>query len=409
MKWVTSLSTKISLEAAVQDLSQQVLAAMGDQSLDLGFLFVSTAFASDYPRLLPLLAEKLAIKNLIGCSGGGIVGNTQEFEDKPAIALLIGHLPKAECKIFHIGDHQLPDLDSPPDRWEAITMVDPSTNPNFVLLGDPFSFPISDLIQGLDFAYPNAVKVGGLASSGGMGANALFCFHDYNHYKLYRTGLLGVAIWGDVVIDPVVAQGCRPIGKIFQVSECERNLILGLEGKPPLTLLQDTVGDLSQSDRELAQHSLFIGVVMNEFKANPSQGDFLIRNIIGVDPRSGAIAVGDRIRPGQRVQLHLRDSKASAEDINEALVNYTNQLSLEAPNTSPSAALMFACMGRGERLYGRPNFDVSLLQKHLGEQYAGLIPAGGFFCSGEIGPVGGTTFLHGYTSVLGIFRSKSNQ
>jgi small ligand-binding sensory domain FIST len=277
------------------------------------------------------------------------------------------------------------------------------------LLGDPFSFPISDLIQGLDFAYPNAVKVGGLASSGGMGANALFCFHDYNHYKLYRTGLLGVAIWGDVVIDPVVAQGCRPIGKIFQVSECERNLILGLEGKPPLTLLQDTVGDLSQSDRELAQHSLFIGVVMNEFKANPSQGDFLIRNIIGVDPRSGAIAVGDRIRPGQRVQLHLRDSKASAEDINEALVNYTNQLSLEAPNTSPSAALMFACMGRGERLYGRPNFDVSLLQKHLGEQYAGLIPAGGFFCSGEIGPVGGTTFLHGYTSVLGIFRSKSNQ
>ena len=114
MKWFTSLSTKISLEAAVQDLSQQVLATMGEKSLDLGFLFVSTAFASDYPRLLPLLAEKLAIKNLIGCSGGGIVGNAQEFEDKPAIALLIGHLPKAECKIFHISDHQLPDLDSPP-------------------------------------------------------------------------------------------------------------------------------------------------------------------------------------------------------------------------------------------------------------------------------------------------------
>ena len=409
MKWITSLSTKISLEAAVQDLSQQVLAAMGERSLDLGFLFVSTAFASDYPRLLPLLAEKLPIKKLIGCSGGGIVADTQEFEDKPAIALLIGNLPNADCKIFHLSDNQLPDLDSPPDRWEVLTKVDPSLVPNFVLLGDPFSFPISDLIQGLDFAYPNSVKVGGLASSGGMGANALFCFHGENQYKLYRTGLLGIAIWGDVVIDPVVAQGCRPIGKIFQVSECERNLILGLEGKPPLALLQDTVGELSQSDRELAQHSLFIGVVMNEFKLNPSQGDFLIRNIIGVDPRSGAIAVGDRIRPGQRIQLHLRDSKASAEDLEEALVNYTNQLSLEAPNTAPSAALMFACMGRGERLYGKPNFDASLLQKHLGENYSGLIPASGFFCSGEIGPVSGTTFLHGYTSVLGIFRSKSNQ
>jgi len=332
MKWVTSLSTKISLEAAVQDLSQQVFALMGDRSLDLGFLFVSTAFASDYPRLLPLLAEKLPIQKLIGCSGGGIVGNGQEFEDKPAIALLIGHLPNAEAKVFHLDDNQLPDLDSPPD---------------------------------------------------------------------YRTGLLGVALWGDVTIDPVVSQGCRPIGKILQVSECERNLILGLEGKPPLSLLQDTVGDLNPSDRELAQHSLFIGVVMNEFKANPSQGDFLIRNIIGVDPRSGAIAVGDRMRPGQRIQLHLRDGKASAEDLEEALINYSNQLNLEAPNVSATAALMFSCMGRGERLYGKPNFDSEILQKHLG-----LIPFGGFFCSGEIGPVGGTTFLHGYTSVFGIVRPK---
>ncbi|MFN6068434.1 MAG: FIST C-terminal domain-containing protein, partial [Pseudanabaena sp.] len=231
---------------------------------------------------------------------------------------------------------------------------------------------------------------------------ALFCFHEANKYKLYRTGLLGVALWGDVTIDPVVAQGCRPIGKIMQVSECERNLILGLEGKPPLALLQDTVGDLSQSDRELAQHSLFIGVVMNEFKLNPSQGDFLIRNIIGVDPRSGAIAVGDRMRPGQRIQLHLRDGKASAEDLEEALINYMNQLNLKAPNVTPTAALMFSCMGRGERLYGKPNFDSELLQKHIG-----LIAFSGFFCSGEIGPVGGTTFLHGYTSVFGIVRPKS--
>jgi len=337
MKWITSLSTKISLEAAVQDLSQQVLATLGEQSLDLGFLFISTAFSSDYPRLLPLLAEKLPIKKLVGCSGSGIIGNGREFEDKPAIALLVGHLPNTEAKVFHLDDSELPDLDSSPDRWEKLTDVSPSLDPSFVLVGDPFSFPINDLIQGLDFAYPNAVKVGGLASSGGMGANALFCFHEANKYKLYRTGLLGVALWGDVTIDPVVAQGCRPIGKIMQVSECERNLILGLEGKPPLALLQDTVGDLSQSDRELAQHSLFIGVVMNEFKLNPSQGDFLIRNIIGVDPRSGAIAVGDRMRPGQRIQLHLRDGKASAEDLEEALINYMNQLNLKAPNVTPTA------------------------------------------------------------------------
>jgi small ligand-binding sensory domain FIST len=294
-------------------------------------------------------------------------------------------------------------LDSPPDRWQELIDVDPQVKPNFVILGDPFSFPVNDLLQGLDFAYANAVKVGGLASGGGLGANALFCFHDNFHgkenYKLYRQGLLGIALWGDVSIDAVVAQGCRPIGKMLQVSECDRNLILSLEGQPPLTVLQDIVGDLSQSDRQLAQNSLFLGVVMNEFKSSPEQGDFLIRNIIGVDPKSGAIAVGDRMRPGQRIQLHLRDAHASALDLEDVLRRYHRQIS--ETSSSATGAVMFSCVGRGEKLYGKPNFDSELFNKYLG-----LLPLGGFFCSGEIGPVGGTTFLHGYTSSFGIFRPK---
>jgi small ligand-binding sensory domain FIST len=399
MKWVSSLSTKVSLEAAVQDVADQVLGALGKKSPDLGLLFISSSFASDYPRLLPLLAEKLPLKCLIGCSGSGIVGSGQELEDAPAISLMVGHLPNVEMKIFHLSEEDVPDLDSPPNHWQDLIDVDPQVKPDFVILGDPFSFPVNDLLQGLDFAYSNAIKVGGLASGGGLGANALFCFHDKDNYKLYRQGLLGLAVWGDVAIDAVVAQGCRPIGKMLQVSECDRNLILSLEGQPPLTVLQDIVGDLSQSDRQLAQNSLFLGVVMNEFKSEPEQGDFLIRNIIGVDPKSGAIAVGDRMRPGQRIQLHLRDAHASALDLEDVLRRYHQQISNESG--SATAAVMFSCVGRGEKLYGKPNFDSELFSKYLG-----LLPLGGFFCSGEIGPVGGTTFLHGYTSSFGIFRPK---
>jgi small ligand-binding sensory domain FIST len=212
--------------------------------------------------------------------------------------------------------------------------------------------------------------------------------------------MVAVSLWGDIAIDAVVAQGCRPIGKTLQVSDCDRNLILSLEGQPPLSVVQNIVGELSQSDRELAQHSLFVGVVMDEFKLEPEQGDFLIRNIIGVDPKSGAIAVGDRMRPGQRIQLHLRDASASALDLEDALSRYRRQL-YGQPEAPPSAAVMFSCVGRGERLYGKPGFDSGVFGRYLGE-----IPLSGFFCAGEIGPVGGTTFLHGYTSSFGIFRSK---
>lgn len=403
MKWVSRLSTKVSLEAALQELADQVLAVMSADCLDLGFLFVSNAFASDYPRLLPLLHDKLPIKQLVGCSGGGIIGGGQELGETPAIALMVGHIPDGQFKVFHVQEGELPDLDAGPQPWQDMTGVAADLEPSFVLLGDPFSFRVNDLLQGMDFAYGRSIKVGGLASSGGLGSNAMFAVYEPGKYRLHRNGLLGLALWGDVMIDTVVAQGCRPIGPTLQVSECDRNLILGLDGKRPLSLLQDIVNELSESDRELAQSSLFVGMVMNEFKANPTQGDFLIRNIIGVDPRSGAIAIGDRLRPGQRLQLHLRDAAASATDLAAVLERYDQHLNQNPTDHQPEAALLFSCLGRGERLYNQPDFDSQMFIDKIGD-----LPISGFFCSGEIGPVGGTTFLHGYTSVFGIVRQRSN-
>ena len=195
------------------------------------------------------------------------------------------------------------------------------------------------------------------------------------------------------------------------MTSCERNIILELatqdgteitasdpNSRPPLEVLRDVIQGLSESDRELAQHSLFVGVARDEFKQQLGHGDFLVRNLLGVDPRVGAIAIGDRVRPGQRIQFHLRDARTSEEDLELLLQHYQKE---DGYTPSTAGALMFSCLGRGERLYGKPDFDSQLFRRYLND-----IQLAGFFCNGEIGPVGGSTFLHGYTSVFGICRSK---
>jgi len=397
MQWANALSTRPSLEAAVADVVQRAVSSLTAPA-DLGLVFISSAFMSEYSRLLPLLAEKLSVRVLIGCSGGGVIGTTmegqtQELEASPALSLTLAHLPGVNIQPFHIVAEELPDLDGPPNAWVDLVGVPSSPTPQFILLSGSFSSGINDLLQGLDFAYPGSVTVGGQASGGGMnGRIALFC-----NDRLYREGTVGLALTGNIVLETIVAQGCRPIGKPLQVTKADRNIIIELDEQVPLVVLRDLIGSLSEADRMLAQNSLFVGVAMDEFKMALQQGDFLIRGILGVDPSAGAIAIGDRVRPGQRLQFHLRDAEASAEDLELLLQQYQDQ---RASEPSAVAALMFSCLGRGEGLYGKPNFDSQLFSRYFND-----IPIGGFFCGGEIGPVAGSTFLHGYTSVFGICRA----
>ncbi|WP_363080805.1 FIST N-terminal domain-containing protein [Leptolyngbya sp. 'hensonii'] len=406
MKWANAISRRPSLEAAVSEVIEQAEQALKVPA-DLALVFISSAFASDYPRLMPLLREKLAVPHLLGCGGGGVIGMSQgqaeEVEGEPALSLSLAYLPGVQIRTFHVSTEVLPDLDSPPNAWTDLIGVPQSENPHFILLADPFSFKVNDLIQGLDFAYPAAVKIGGLSSTGALGgSNGLFC-----DYRFYREGTVGVALSGDIILEAIVAQGCRPIGDPYRVTAGEQNVMLELEEqdagaggsktRTPLEVLQKLIQGLSEEERSLAQHSLFIGVARNEFKQQLEPGDFLIRNLLGVDPRVGAIAIGDRVRPGQRIQFHLRDAKASADDLETLLKRYRDQA--QSGKSGAVGALMFSCLGRGEGLYGEPNFDSRLFNHYLGS-----LPLSGFFCNGEIGPIGDSTFLHGYTSVFGICR-----
>ncbi|MGQ9838377.1 MAG: FIST signal transduction protein [Cyanobacteriota bacterium] len=433
MQWVNALSQLPSLEAALRQVVEEAKAKLQAAQLksaltrqvqtvgsgnlpgiltgyvpaqplrpNLGILFVSAAFASEYIRVLPLLSDLLDVEVLIGCSGAGIVGEGQEIEDGPALSLSLAVLPDAVAYPFYVQRNQLPDLDAAPSAWTDLISVSPQTKPNFLILADGFSSGVSELLQGLDFAYPGAVKVGGLASGGhSPNSNALFLLDARTptpRREMHREGTVGLALYGNVVLDVVVAQGCRPIGDPLRVTEAEGNVILGLEGRAPLPLLQELAERLSPADQQLARHSLFIGLLMNEFKLEPTPGDFLIRAILGIDPRVGAMAIGDRVRPGQTVQFHLRDAQTSAEGLRWALSRYLAEQAVE-PRPDPCGALMFACLGRGQGLYGIPHFDSQQFKELVGD-----LPLGGFFCNGEIGPVGGTTFLHGYTSCFAIVR-----
>ncbi|MEG3439628.1 FIST N-terminal domain-containing protein [Pannus brasiliensis CCIBt3594] len=410
IQWINALSTRPSLEAAVSEVVEKIKRDL-EGPADLGMVFISSAYASDYPRLVPLLLDKLSLPVLIGCGGAGIVGTggegrSREIEGNPALSLTVARLPNVEIRPLYLEANDYPDLDSSPDRWTELIGVAPEKNPHFILLADPFSSRITDLLEGLDFAYAGSVKIGGLVSGGMLEQQGGLFFHDENRRRntaLYRQGVVGVALSGDIVVETIVAQGCRPIGQTYQITEGERNIILEMSAtdkdsspNPPLNLLRDLIQTLSDKDRELAQHSLFIGIARDEFKMQLRSGDFLIRNVLGVDPRHGAIAIGDRVRPGQRVQFHLRDADTSALDLELLLESYRSE---REDVSAIAGALMFSCLGRGETLYEKPDFDSGLFQRYLG-----AIPLSGFFCNGEIGPVGGRTFLHGYTSAFALFR-----
>ena len=392
MKWASAISEQPYLEGALAECAASIGGQLGEPP-QLAVAFVSPHYQPGYDRVGPRLGELLGAEHTFGCSGGGIIGAGMEVEQRPALSVTAAVMPGVDIEAFHLEGERLPDLDAGPNAWQELLGVSEAQEPQFVLLADPFSFPVQNLIMGLDFAFPRAAKIGGLASGAQRpGDNALFL-----DGQVHDVGAVGLALHGNIMVDTVVAQGCRPIGEAMRITSSRRNVLAELDGHPPMAVLQNLYRSLSERDRQLMGHSLFLGVVMDELLDNPTQGDFLIRNVVGMDQRTGSLAIGEMLKEGQLVQFHLRDADTSAQDLTFVLERYATE---NRENEVPGA-LLFSCLGRGQYLYGRPNHDTDIFREKLGP-----VPLGGFFCNGEIGPVGGTTFLHGYTSSFGLFRSR---
>ncbi|MFN9645426.1 MAG: FIST N-terminal domain-containing protein [Cyanobacteriota bacterium] len=396
-----ALASDVSLQGAVDGVIQQLA---GAGRADLALVFAYSGFASDLPRLLPLLSQKLQADHWLGCCGGGVVGTgkteAHELEGEPALSVLLLRLPDAILQPFALDTTALPDLDGPAEAWRVALGL-PATPPagendpaSMLLLVDPTCGAINDVISGLDYALPQTLKVGGIAGQHSAPHGSLL-YSGGEAGASVRAGAVGCLISGAWRLDPLVAQGCRPIGPVFEVEQAQRNVVIqvsrgGDVPRSPVEALQLILSELSPLEREQVKHSLFLGVDRSEMVLSsdgPPPAAFLVRNLIGVDPRNGAVAVAERMRVGQRVQFQLRDAEASRQDARLLL----RRQSLEG--TQPMAALLFACLGRGEGLYGEADGDVKLCR----EVFAS-VPIAGVFCNGEIGPVGAATHLHGYTA-----------
>lgn len=376
-------------------MAGQLDVRLGHEPPDLVLAFVSPHHRRDWARVPALVREAFPNALLLGCSAGGVIGDGHEIEDGAAISLTAARLPGVELRGFHVDDDSFP---SDPTEWREQIGMTGEPDPHLIVLPDPFSSDAPALITALDEACPAGVTLGGLASGGARpGENVLFC-----ERSAHRRGAVGVAMRGNLRVDTVVAQGCRPVGAPMFVTRYKDGLVLELDGRVPAEVIQELFMSLDANDRELARSSLFLGLAMANDRQSYAHGDFLIRNLIGLDPTTGGIGVGATLRENMVVQFHLRDADASAADLDALLRGHERRL--EDCAHEPAGALLFSCLGRGHNLYGEPDHDSRALHEHLGP-----LPVGGFFCNGEIGPVHGTTFLHGYTSAFGLFSAPPPQ
>lgn len=387
MPYAASLSLDADLDSAIQAVCNDVRKQLAGQAPNLCFLFASHTHADEFDDLPATIRRELGADVLLGCSGETIVGGGEEIEDGPALSLWAGVLPGATLTPFHIEFGETPDgliaTGFPDDLSERVADARA-----LFALGEPYSSVLDSVIDRFADELPGVPLLGGMASGGGPGANRVFLNDDCLPH-----GTVAVLLQGGPKVRSVVSQGCRPIGPTFVVTKSERNLVFELGGKPTIERLREFLPQLPERDQRLVQRGLHLGIAMSEYKPSFGRGDFLIANVIGADQQIGAIAIGNLVRPGQTVQFHIRDAETADED----LVHLLDQHRAEQPLPT-RAALLFSCNGRGTRLFEEPHHDASTIQRVLGQ-----LPVAGFFAQGELGPVGGKNYIHGFTASVACF------
>lgn len=385
-------STHAEIDVALREAlaaAERTLAtgqADGATHADLAVVFVSAAHGAAIRPAFEALAEMIPATVVIGATAEGVLADGVEHESGPAVAVWLARLPGATLAPVSLDYAQTPD-GGMFAGWPETLEGDWPANATLLLLADPFSFPVDAFLARMEDEHPGVPIVGGMASGGyEPGSNTLVVGS-----RTYDSGAVGIVIGGGVRVRPVVSQGCKPIGRPMVVTRSEENLIVELGGRPALERLKEVFSGLDSSDRKLVQSSLHVGRAATEYRDEFRRGDFLVRNVVGADPESGVVAVGDTVRTGQTVQFHVRDAVTADDDLRELL-------QAAAEGSRPVGALVFTCNGRGRRLFDAPDHDARCLQECLGP-----LPAAGFFAQGELGPIGSRTFLHGFTASIALF------
>lgn len=377
-QFAAGLSRHPIASQAVGEVGGALLEQLRGERPDVVVCFASAHHVGVFEDSVRALRSVLEPGVLIGATAASIIGGAEEVEDDPAISAFAARLGASNLTPVALRMEQTPDgvaVRGWPDGA--------STARTLVLLADPFTFAVDAFLSSLNDDLPHLRVIGGLASAADRPGGNRLVVDD----TVVDEGAVGVLADAGIEIHTLVSQGCRPIGRPYVVTKADRNFIEELGGRPALERLQELAASATEAERELLQRGLHVGLVVDEHKEEFTRGDFLVRNLMGADRESGALAVADRVNVGQTVQFHVRDADAADEDLRELL-----------STADADGALLFTCNGRGRHLFGSADHDAGLVEKLLGP-----IPLAGCFCAGEIGPVGGRNFLHGFTASLALF------
>ncbi|MFL5862322.1 MAG: FIST N-terminal domain-containing protein [Solirubrobacteraceae bacterium] len=383
MRVGAGLSTELDATGGAAAAARQAARALDGAAVDLAIVFASGAHLAAPEETLAAVQAELAPAALAGCGAGGVLGGARELERGTGVAVWAAALDGGEVRPFHAvvrGEEDVGVLEGMPEIGAGDAVI---------LFSDPYSFPTDAVLDGIAEVAPGVPVLGGISSARPpLGGAALF-----TEDGIRDKGAVGVCLSG-VELLPCVSQGAAPLGREMTVTAAEDNVILELAGRPAVKAIEEAVAELPLDERARVAAGLLIGVVIDGGKPEYEQGDFLVRGVTGADPETGAISVGTVVAPGEVVRLHARDARSAHEDLRRELRLRAAAIGGERP----AGALVFSCNGRGESMFGARDHDAGLVRDELGAP-----PAAGFFAAGEIGPVGGRSFLHGFTATLAVF------
>ncbi len=379
-------------ESGLQRWAEDLRGELQAPRVSLGLVFMSPRFFPHARQVLEILRVHAQIPLLAGCSSPSLIVGAHEVEEIAGLTLALYSLPGCELKALHFTQSQIEESNAPA-YWHSQTGVDPSKTNGWLAFLDPFHIDSESWLDTWNEAYASLPILGGLATGN---------FNEqltqvYLNGEVYEEGGVAISFGGAVQLMGVTSQGCTPIGETWTLTKVEQNVIHQIGNRPAYEVLADTFNQLSPDDQKKARGNLFIGLVVNEYLEDFHRGDFLVRNLMGADPKSGCILVGALPRPGQTVQFQRRSAAAATEDMEELLTRARKQLD----GRLIYGGCLCSCNGRGQNLFGRPDHDAKMVQERLGP-----LGLAGFFCNGEIGPVGQRSFLHGYTASVALFVKK---
>lgn len=379
-------------EAGLRRWVEQLRAALPAPSVTLGLVFMTPRYFEAAAQVLEVLQVHGRIPLLAGCSSQVLIVGGEEVEKEAGLVLGLYHLPGAHLGAAHFTQTEVEEANGP-GYWQHTTGVAADTSNGWLVFADPFNMDGESWLRQWNQAYPAVPTMGGLAS----GVFEAQRTQVYLNSEVFEEGAVAISVGGAVELAAVISQGCSPIGQPWTITRADGNVIQKIGNRPAYQVLADTFNGLPEEQQRRARGNLYVGLVINEYQEDFHRGDFLIRNLLGGDPNSGAIAVGAQPRTGQSVQFQTRDAAAATEDLTEML----ERARRESGPPRVYGGCLCSCNGRGTHLFGSPNHDAGLVQRILGP--LGLT---GFFCNGEIGPVGNRNFLHGFTASLALFREK---